>query len=243
MEPLKLKKIHKITAKLKCVTGLHIGGGDAEMHIGGVDNQIIRNPVDGKPYIPGSSLKGKIRSLMEWRTGVVTGEPLGMQDLDHATELGEENAKPVQEVIKLFGVGGNVQPDDDKMKKIGSARLSFWDCPINEDWEKSIQDKDLLLVEIKTENAIDRIGGTAKNPRQTERVPAGAIFDFNLTVRELNLDEEEELIDGVLKGLKLLEMDALGGSGSRGYGKVKFEDLKVDGLNYQKTFDGIDPFK
>lgn len=238
---MKLEKIYKIHAKLECVTGLHIGGSDTEMHIGGVDNQVIKNSVEDLPYVPGSSLKGKIRSLMEWRTGMVQSEPLTYKDLERAGSE-KELVKNVLYVLRLFGVGGGDKVSEEKMEEIGPARLSFWDCPINRDWLNDIYEKNLLPVEVKTENSIDRIKGTAKNPRQTERVPAGAIFDFNLTVRILDIDIEDELITEVLRGLKLLELDALGGSGSRGYGKVKFCQLEIEGYDGPVSFENVKPF-
>ena len=111
---------------------------------------------------------------------------------------------------------------------------------LNEDWEKAIRDDNQLLTEAKSENTIDRITSTAGNPRQTERVPAGAEFDFKLTLRQFEGDKPE-LLDLVLKGLKLLELDSLGGSGSRGYGKVKFTELTVDGE--ARNLDDIKPFE
>jgi len=77
---MKLTKISQIQGQIELVSGLHIGSGNTEMHIGGTDNPVIKNPVNNQPYIPGSSLKGKMRSLMEWRAAVVmeTNEkPLG----------------------------------------------------------------------------------------------------------------------------------------------------------------------
>ena len=118
--------------------------------------------------------------------------------------------------------------------------MAFWDCALNEAWENAIRDDNQLLTEAKSENTIDRITSTAGNPRQTERVPAGAEFDFKLTLRQFEGDKPE-LLDLVLKGLKLLELDSLGGSGSRGYGKVKFTDLTVDGKAC--NLDDIKPFE
>ncbi len=114
------------------------------------------------------------------------------------------------------------------MKRIGVGRLGFWDCALNEEWEKRIRDDNQLLTEAKSENTINRITATADNPRQTERVPAGAKFDFKLTLRQFEGDNED-LLALILKGLRLLELDSLGGSGSRGYGKVEFEQLTVNG--------------
>jgi len=100
-----------------------------------------------------------------------------------------------------------------------------------------------MLTEIKTENRIDRIKGVAEHPRQTERVPSGACFDFRLSVKLLDIDGDGvALLDTLLKGLRLLELDSLGGSGSRGYGKVRLCGLKLDGADIQEEFAARDPF-
>lgn len=107
------------------------------------------------------------------------------------------------------------------------------------EWISSVRTSEGSYTEVKTENSIDRIAGTAKNPRQTERVPADARFDFKVTVKVL---DDENLLDTLLAGLKLLELDGIGGSVSRGYGKVKFEKLSLDGKDISADFDKIDPF-
>lgn len=127
------------------------------------------------------------------------------------------------------------------MQKIGASRLVFWDCDLNETWANEITQDGLSLTEAKSENTIDRITATAGNPRLTERVPAGAEFDFKLTIRVFDEDDKQELLNTVLSGLKLLELDSLGGSGSRGYGKVKFTELTVDGE--ARNLDDIKPFE
>ena len=223
---MKLTNIVEIKAKLVLQTGLHIGAGDSEMHIGGIDNSVIKHPLTQSPYIPGSSLKGKIRTLLEWRSGAVQSAPLTLKDISKNPEE--------------FGISGDTKNSEQEVAEIGVSRLAFWDCALNEAWEKAIRDDNQLLTEAKSENTIDRITSTAGNPRQTERVPAGAEFDFKLTLRQFEGDKPE-LLDLVLKGLKLLELDSLGGSGSRGYGKVKFTELTVDGET--RNLDDIKPFE
>ena len=102
-------------------------------------------------------------------------------------------------------------------------------------------------TEVKFENRIDRIKGVAEHPRQTERIPAGAEFDVEFVVnivtptfekddkgkRGQDIPEAEqkltavryksEFISLLRSGIHLLEHDYLGGSGSRGYGQVKFD--------------------
>ncbi len=229
----KLNNILEIKAKLVLQTGLHIGAGDSEMHIGGIDNSVIKHPITQSPYIPGSSLKGKIRTLLEWRSGAVQSSPLSLKDIS-------KNPEEVKNILRLFGISGDAQNSEQEVAEIGVSRLAFWDCALNEAWENAIREDNQLLTEAKSENTIDRITSTAGNPRQTERVPAGAEFDFKLTLRQFEGDKPE-LLDLVLKGLKLLELDSLGGSGSRGYGKVKFTDLTVDGKAC--NLDDIKPFE
>ena len=230
---MKLTNIVEIKAKLVLQTGLHIGAGDSEMHIGGIDNSVIKHPMTQSPYIPGSSLKGKIRTLLEWRSGAVQSAPLSLKDIS-------KNPEEVKNILRLFGISGDTKNSEQEVAEIGVSRLAFWDCALNEAWENAIREDNQLLTEAKSENTIDRITSTAGNPRQTERVPAGAEFDFKLTLRQFEGDKPE-LLDLVLKGLKLLELDSLGGSGSRGYGKVKFTDLTVDGKAY--NLDDIKPFE
>ena len=233
---MQLTNIHILEATLILETGLHIGGGDSEIHIGGIDNEVIKHPVSGEPYIPGSSLKGKIRSLLEWKSGAVQEAPLGKTEYDRAQN---EQQQAVKAILQLFGISGDTQ-NEDFQKEIGHTRVSFWDCPLNKDYADRLREDNLPLTEAKSENRINRIAGTA-DPRQTERVPAGARFDFKLTVKQFDGDEEA-LFDTLLQGLKLLEWDSLGGSGSRGYGKVKLQNLRKNGKDISETFAQIQPF-
>lgn len=228
---MKLNKIIEITGLITLESGLHIGSGDSEMHIGGIDRQVIKNPINQHPYIPGSSLKGKIRSLLEWRSGEVGEKPLTIQDWE------KTNNEMVKQILQLFGVSAD--NDSKEQKELGVGRLAFWDCQLNEYWKKKADEDILQLSEAKSENTINRITATAANPRQTERVPAGVQFDFKVTLRQFEGDDPT-LLDTLLKGLRLLELDSLGGSGSRGYGKVKFENIKIDGNS--QDISTINPF-
>ena len=232
-----LTAITTITATLELVSGLRIGAGDSEMRIGGVDNTVIRHPHTQAPYIPGSSLKGKMRSLLEWRSGAVKEEPLGWKDLEKA----DDKTRPeVRRILQLFGISGDAKLGQE-MHALGPSRLSFWDCNLQADWEQQVRGNNQMLTEVKSENRINRISGVAEHPRQTGRVPAGARFDFRLSVKRLAGDGDE-LLTTVLQGLKLLELDSLGGSGSRGYGKVKFVNVHIDGEDKQAAFDAVQPF-
>lgn len=234
-----LTGITTLTATLELLTGLHIGAGDAEMHIGGVDKTVVKHPLTQSPYIPGSSLKGKMRSLLEWRSGAVQQTPLDKAALDAAS--GATRAE-VKRILQLFGVGGGELKDAAALAaELGPTRLAFWDCSLSPGWEAEVRDNNLMLTEVKSENRINRISGVAEHPRQTERVPAGARFDFRLSVKRLAGDGDD-LLTTVLQGLKLLELDSIGGSGSRGYGKVKFVRLAIDGTDAQARFDAVQPF-
>jgi len=234
---MKLTHIGEIRAQIELVTGLHIGSGNAEMHIGGTDNPVIKNPVTNEPYIPGSSLKGKMRSLLEWRAGVVgvaEGKPLGFRDLSKLDGDAEEQGRII---LKLFGGAPEGAGRDDKLvSEIGPTRLAFWDCGLDPSWVAEMGEKNLLLTETKMENMIDRIRGVAEHPRNTERVPASARFDFRLTLKVI---DGEDLLDDILRGLRLLELTGIGGSGSRGYGKLRFSGLSRDGESLQGRLETV----
>jgi len=237
MAHAQLSAITTISATLELVSGLRIGAGDSEMRIGGVDNTVIRHPHTQAPYIPGSSLKGKIRSLLEWRSGAVQQEALGWRDYQGASPA----TKPeVKRILQLFGISGDAKLGEE-MLELGPTRVSFWDCNLQKAWIDEVRENNQPLTEIKSENRINRISGVAEHPRQAERVPAGARFDFRLSVKRLAGDDES-LLHTVLQGLKLLELDSLGGSGSRGYGKLRFVGLSIDGADAQARFDAVQPF-
>ncbi len=235
---MKLEKIVTISGNIRLLSGLHIGGGDAVMKIGGIDREVIKHPVTGKPYIPGSSLKGKVRSLLEWREGLVgynEGKPTD------ATRNYDENSEVKQKAVriaKLFGNGKTVD-NDEMAKELGVTRVRFADASLTPEFAQKTRSE---LSEVKFENSIDRITSRASNPRQTERVPSGTVFDFEISLKRLEGDGDE-LAELLLRGLRLLEMDALGGSGSRGYGRVKFENITMDGEDVQARFETIEPFE
>lgn len=215
---MKLTKITEIKGKLILKTGLHIGGGDLEMRIGGTDNQVVKHPHTLEPYIPGSSIKGKVRSLLELKSGLM-GNTSG-RPVNFGTLRGLDGPEKVQceKILKLFGTSGS---DGEEAAMLGPTRVSFADCPLSAEWRTRATERNLALTEVKSENSIDRIRGVARDPRFTERVPADTEFDFSVTLKHLG--DDEDLLDLLLEGLKLLELDALGGSGSRGYGRVRFQ--------------------
>ena len=187
----------------------------------------------------GSSLKGKMRALLEWRAGIVgdtKGKPVSARDLE---QLNGAKLEQARDIARLFGLSGDAESET--TIEIGPTRLSFWDCNLNEAWLRERDVQNDLLTESKSENQIDRISGVARHPRHTERVPAGACFDFRLSVKQLDADDQR-LLDVLLAGLRLIELDSLGGSGSRGYGKVRFSDLSLNGESIHERFAALDPF-
>jgi len=211
---MQLKKIVKITGTIQVETGLHIGAGNDSIQIGGVDSTVVKDPITKKPYIPGSSLKGKIRTLLEWATCRVNkdGKPWSTK---------EEN----DPIVRIFGNGENVKDYDG-----GPTRASFSDCFIIDGIIDNEKLKQIGYTEIKTEVTINRISGKAASagPRSTERVPRGAQFKFEIAYKIFD-DDDEKNLDLLLYGMKLLEMDGLGGSVSRGYGRISFQNVQVDG--------------
>jgi CRISPR-associated protein Csm3 len=202
-----IKKI-KVTAELEVLTGLHIGDSADNVEIGGVDNPIVRRTIDNVPYIPGSSIKGKIRSLLEQIAG--------------SAEVGGND-----EINNLFGFAKDNKP----------SKIIVRDAYLEENSKNELDNSeftDMPYSEVKFENVIERITGKAKHPRQTERIPAGAKFTVEFVVNVWSNDNEDKLFGLFEKGIKALENDYLGGSGSRGYGQVKLGELKKETIDFSK---------
>ncbi len=203
---MKLVKKLIITGETMAVTGLKIGGTATAMAIGGVDSPVIRNPLNNKPYIPGSSLKGKMRSLIELRDGTIGNKTMGKV-------INGPSDDPNTNACKLFGSSGG----DDKQRP---SRIMVFDGELLND-EKDFINTDLPYTESKTEVVIDRITSAAV-PRTIERVPAGARFKLYIVLNIFEGDDENQLINDTISGLRLVQNDYLGGAGSRGSGQVKF---------------------
>jgi CRISPR-associated protein Csm3 len=195
----------EITGCLELKTGLHIGTSGDFSPIGAVDSIVIRDPVTKQPIIPGSSVKGKMRSLL----AAVYSETNWLPKVDDEPD----------KVTRLFGLGG---------KTIRRSRLQFSDLFMNQDSANRLvlADTDLYLTEIKFENFINRITSVA-NPRQLERVPAGSQFDFKLMYTVENNEEFLEDMTTLGQGLLLLQLDYLGQGGSRGNGRVAFSNIDM----------------
>lgn len=200
-----------INGDIRVATGLHIGGGDAGISIGGMDNPVIRNPRTNQPYIPGSSLKGKMRSLSE----KIEDRPQNFRIQNiYIHVCDDEGEYQGCDVCHIFGVPG------DKVYS-SPTRLSVRDVMLDAD---SLGD--IPYTETKWEASIDRITSAAV-PRQLERVPEGAIFrpfEFCYGVYE---EDDVRRLRKIFEAMQLLEDDYLGGSGTRGSGKVKFENIEV----------------
>lgn len=237
-------KIKNYEIEITVKTGLYIGAGDSGMRIGGIDNSFIRNPRTNEPYIPGSSIKGKMRSLLEYDAGILTIRENRFQQMkkdnnpdgtkkDNKTKeqnylnlsdikfVEDDKKEHVKNILKLFGVMAN--NNDSNTNEIGITRLSVSDFNLFKDENDPFAE----VFEIKPETAIDRLTGTAMNGslRFTERVVAGTKFKGNISLKIMDKDNEQELEELLLKGLKYIELDALGGSSSRGYGRVEIKFL------------------
>ena len=206
-----VKKI-KINTSITLITGLHIGGNSENVEIGGIDNPVIKLASKGDvPYIPGSSLKGKMRCLLEQAAG--------------APKVGLN-----EKVNNLFGITESKANNTSNQP----SKIIVRDAMLSEDSKKMLLDCDNLdmpYTENKFENVIDRVKGIAQHPRQTERVPAGAEFCAEFIINIWDDDNEQEMIALFKKGIRLLENDYLGGSGSRGYGQIKFGEMKKTELS------------
>lgn len=207
----------KITGILKVETGMHIGGSSEFAPIGAVDKPFIRDILTQAPIIPGSSIKGKMRTLLAKKSC----SSYILNDISEDSEV----------IKRLFGSAANNKPRP--------SRLQFFDLFMTKDSIEQLDsmDTDTYLGEVKFENSINRLTGEA-NPRQIERVPAGAKFNFTLVY---NIEsEKEEILEDIKElrlGLDLLSVDYLGGHGSRGYGRISITIDKVTSIGIRDTQD------
>lgn len=239
---IKFKGNFILKGKIECLTGLHIGGSKDKLEIGGVDSPVLRNPRTKEPYIPGSSLKGKLRHLLEYSTGEITNPVDGI--------LGSVSKS--EPIVRLFGIGANDKEavfkkihtarknkeegkpyetdiKDEYLGEMGVTRLIVRDATPDKDtkdmWGK--MDSELLYTEYKPENTIDRLTAAA-NPRFIERVVAGSRFNFEIIYGVYDMgqgndkEQSQKDLNNLLEALRLLEDATLGKSGSRGYGHIRF---------------------
>ncbi|MCU0542582.1 MAG: type III-A CRISPR-associated RAMP protein Csm3 [Oscillatoriaceae cyanobacterium Prado104] len=265
-----LGKLH-VKSILVVETGLHIGGGGETLNIGGLDKPVIRDPLTQRPYLPGSSIKGKLRAILER----LLNKPLnrkGSRDtyryesgdlVDGVTEIDGQFIKfqgaKTCEVSRVFGSTGvkcwieteiarreELLDDNSEKKQIDGkeyakvtgrnapARLIVRDCHLIEDSARELErvDTGLYMTEWKFENGLDRVTAAA-NPRQVERVPKGAKYQFEMVYTVEDATQAREDLRNILRAILVLEDDALGGHGSRGYGKIKFQNLEFLYRDYQ----------
>lgn len=221
-----------VTGEIECLTGLHIGGADDSLQIGGINKYVIKNPKDNKPYIPGSSLKGKMRSMLEKSCGKIARRKASDGIYRYEADTADEAINC--EVSRLFGSTGT-----EGTALNFPARLTVRDLEVQPEYK----------LEKKSENTLDRLSAHA-NPRTNERVAKGSKFNLDLKYDvEVILDQQKSILLGkadephtihkfwqmvandlnnILDSLLLIEASALGGNGSRGYGKVEFKDVKFD---------------
>jgi CRISPR-associated protein Csm3 len=251
---IKLKGRVIFTFTIRAETGLHIGGSDTGIEIGGVDKTVIRDPLTNTPYIPGSSLKGKMRSLLEKYRGLPQNQRIGRGFIHSCgaeytgKELETKGKKDYDgcDICQVFGLPGErpfATPTRLVVRDIHLSQASIGDL--------NRANTDLPYTEVKTEVSIDRVTSEA-NPRQLERVPAGAVFGDQEKPAEMiysvysgddcDPGKDIERLKTLIEGLALLEEDYLGGSGSRGSGKVKIEKIHVFvRSDYAKEAEDISP--
>ncbi len=204
--------------EIELVDGMRIGGAGGGLEIGGIDSNLmaLKDPVTGQPYVPGSSLKGKLRSTLEKEHGRVKVTNQGVEPCG----CGEKTCV----VCPVFGAHKNT--------RAGGSRLTVRDAHFTDaymkTWNQRVADG-AALFEIKTENIIDRDSGTAKHPRTQERVPAGASFAAQMTLKVFEGDDDAKMVVNLKNALAILQrFDSLGAGGSRGSGRVAIRNFKDD---------------
>lgn len=222
-----------IEADLTCETGLHIGAGKGTLEIGGADNPVVKDSF-GRPYIPGSSIRGAMRHSLERALGLVKNDEMIYLSRRRGQEVRiHQSDRPDDEICLLFGRSAD-------SGSVAAARLTVSDAMFDAD-SISQQMREYLddeLTEVKSETAIDRL--TAQSSTRTlERVPAGARFRVRMVV-DLLCNEDKELLAPVVQALRLIEDSGLGGGRSRGSGRVRFSNLKFTwrSKDYYSSGDG-----
>lgn len=229
-----------ITGNIVAKTGLHVGGSKTSLDIGGIDLNVIKS-ADGIPFIPGSSLKGKLRSILAREAGSVSVRP------EKSLPQGAKTDRDFLHIVELFG-----DANDRKDEGI-PARLIVRDALLDAEHFNAnrsgmfLELEENFFTENKWENTINRMTGTAQHPRQLERVPAGSVFNFEIIYNVFDDKKKDDHLKEIIKAMRILEDDYLGGQGSRGYGKIKFEGVVVSvktiqdylGSNERKPLEGI----
>ena len=188
-----------ISCKLVVCTGMHIGDSSAFSAIGAVDSQVVRDPLTGLPIVPGSSLKGKLRTLL---ARSISG------DIQHMPKHDDDD----ESIKRLFGSSSPVR----------AARLQFADCFV----DNAAEMRRIGITEVKAENGINRADSVA-NPRFIERVSRGTTFDVKIVYEIADDSQIAEDLALLARAMKLLQLDYLGGHGTRGSGRVSLRDFNV----------------
>jgi len=247
---MKLTKIEVLRGTILCESGLSISGVNSGLSIGALSSEFIKNPITKEPYIPGSSLKGKLRCILEQEKNQYGANGSGYKKPKKESEgrekkIQEHDGTPcgcgVCTICKLFGAHASGKNDRTP------TRLIVRDSMLTDKSRKRIENSDFneeVCFETKIENVIDRKKGNTINGgmRTNERVAAGTDFNFELVLQIYDVDTEKDVEaykELIQKGLTLIELTYLGGSGSRGYGKVKFKKELKKGEEKQQSDDKI----
>lgn len=252
--PTLLSKI-RVTGVIETLTGLHVGGSEVGLKIGGADKVVVKDPKTGRPYIPGSTLKGKMRSLLEKSGHCCSGGTLNVANHRRSqNDIGPCHCGACI-VCDLFGVpaeegrrsaagpspeGAEAAPDPGASVIRCVGRLIFRDAPLTDLSATDMENWRYLaapFVEVKTEVSIDRLTSQA-NPRNFERVPAGACFHFEVVLDVCEGDNADRSLQTLFDGLRLVASDYLGGQGTRGYGAVRFRIETVQEMSLRRGSAG-----
>jgi CRISPR-associated protein Csm3 len=219
----KWEKVIRFKFQINAEEGLRIAGSGGGLEIGEmVDANLaaIRDAATGQPYIPGSSLKGKLRSTLERKLGkCADGQPC---------RCGETGCV----ICTIFGAHMNSRP------QCGPTRIVVRDAFLSKeslDRFNAAQKEGRPVFELKTENTINRSVGTAEHPRTGERVLRGTAFDGEILLHIYAGDKADQMRKEIRNGLAIIqEASSVGGSGSRGYGKVRFDNFREEEIPLYK---------
>jgi CRISPR-associated protein Csm3 len=199
-------RFEQINGTIRCESGVRVGGSRDELEIGGIDNPVLREGPTHQPYLPGSSIKGRMRSLLERYYNV----PLGGRDRNEPHGCTEDSCL----FCKVFG------PHKQTIHRHGPSRLIVRDAYLSSASNEAFQADEKRIIDVRTENMVNRLSNTAQNPRPVERVARGTLFDLALTLRMMDGDPEPKIKRMVRRGLLLLAMDGIGSGISRGHGQI-----------------------
>ncbi|RMH04026.1 MAG: type III-A CRISPR-associated RAMP protein Csm3 [Nitrospirae bacterium] len=236
----------ELIGTLECLSGLHIGASKENIEIGALDSPVMRDPVTDAPYIPGSSLKGKLRALLEKvslelqpnRNGGTRSNPVMRHECDGWSTGDGQPGAPHCPVCRLFG--STKRSEGSRDAKNYPARLKVRDLHLTDASRAQLAalDTGLHMTEWKFENSIDRITSAA-NPRNLERVPKGAEFTFAMVYDVEDPDTVKEDLQNLKLAVQILQADSLGGHGSRGYGwvELRFGQTRARKVDWYRTRD------